>query len=112
VNAPPTPLRALQRSSSGSVPDSRSLELLRVTPRSISSAGTTSQMALPRKENRERRHRDAADIHTAAAGRHDQAARFWIERGDERRTGLERRAAELERALAQLEREYADVEQL
>ena len=66
--------------------------------------------ALPRVEDRERRHREAMNVHAAAAVRHDEAARFWIERGDRRRTDLERRAADLERALAQLEHEYADVE--
>lgn len=62
-------------------------------------------------DDRERRHREAAEVHSAAAVRHDEAARFWAERGDKRRIELERRAADLERELAQLEREYADVEQ-
>jgi hypothetical protein len=61
-------------------------------------------------EDRERRHREAADVHSAAAVRHDEAARFWAERGDKARIDLERRAADLERELAQLEREYAEVE--
>jgi hypothetical protein len=62
-------------------------------------------------EDRQQIHREAADIHAAAAVRHRKAARFWIERGDKRRTDLERRAAELELELAELERDYADLEE-
>jgi hypothetical protein len=55
------------------------------------------------------RHEHAVRTHLGAAERHDRAAVFWRERGDEERAALERRAAELERALADLERDKARV---
>lgn len=62
--------------------------------------------------NRDRvaRHLQAANTHEEAAARHDAAAAFWLEQGDETRADLERRNALIERAAAQLERDRAEVE--
>ena len=56
------------------------------------------------------RHTRAAEAHDGAVARHEEAARFWTERGDERRADLERRNADIERAAAQLERDRAALE--
>ena len=53
------------------------------------------------------RHRNAADTHEAAANRHDEAAKFWVGRGDAERADLERRNAAVERAAAEIERDRA-----
>ena len=46
-----------------------------------------------------------------AAERHDEAARYWAERGDQVRADLEQRNAVIERDQAQLERDRAAAEQ-
>jgi hypothetical protein len=45
--------------------------------------------------------------HEKAAVRHDEAASFWVERGDEARAKLERRNARAEREAAAIEAERA-----
>jgi len=47
--------------------------------------------------------------HEQAAARHDLAAVYWRERGDEERAELERRGARIERELVRLERDKARV---
>jgi hypothetical protein len=49
-------------------------------------------------------------MHDEAAARHEQAVKFWNERGDAERADLERRNARIERDAAQLERDRAAIE--
>lgn len=54
-------------------------------------------------------HEKAARAHTEAAARHEQAAKFWADRGDPELAALERRNAVIERDAAELETDRARV---
>jgi hypothetical protein len=54
-------------------------------------------------------HRKAAERHAMAADSHERAAKFWADRGDLDRAGLQREIAELERHGAALERRWAKI---
>jgi hypothetical protein len=62
------------------------------------------------ERDRAERHKKAARTQEEAVVRHEKAASFLDERGDDARADLERRNAAVEHEAAQLERERAALE--
>ena len=56
------------------------------------------------------RHRRAARLHKEAATRHEEAAQFWIGKGDVARADIEARHARHEQEAAGLETDHAGIE--
>jgi hypothetical protein len=61
-------------------------------------------------KDRAARHDHAADVHEAAAARHDQSVGFWERAGDAARAALAKRRAAFQREGAQIERDHARLE--